>query len=77
MTLPNTPDRQQAMIEQIENKKVEWALISTEPPAGEERFLLERAEPILWSNLMERFEPVEIERLNSWDLLLLQRAAER
>ncbi len=77
MTLPNTPERQQAMIEQIENKKVKWALISTLPPAADERLLLERAEPILWSYLMERFEPVEIERLNSWDLLLLQRAAER
>jgi len=76
MTLPNTPERQRTMVEQLENKKVKWALVSTAAPAGEDDFILERAEPILWSYLIERFEPVEIERLKSNNLLLLQRAAE-
>ena len=76
MTLPNTPERQETMIDAMESKNVNWALISTAPPAAAESLTLEHAEPVLWSYLMAHFESIPIERLNSKSYLLLRRVVE-
>ena len=64
------------MVEQLENKEVNRALVSTAPPPGEDEFIFERAEPVLWSFLSEQYEPIDIEHLKNNNLLLLQRTAE-
>jgi hypothetical protein len=56
---PTTAQRQQAMIQELTAKNVNWAIISDAPRDKREDLRFSATHKLVWQYLMENFEPVE------------------
>jgi hypothetical protein len=65
-----TVERQQAMIQELTAKDVNWALISDAPLDKREDLLFSATHKLVWQYLMENFEPIESACLPKWMKIL-------
>jgi hypothetical protein len=63
---PATAQRQEAMIQELTAKNVNWAIISDAPLDKREDLRFSATQKLVWQFLMENFEPVESACLPKW-----------
>ena len=67
---PETEARQNEMIEELKQKKVNWALLSDLPLDGRKELRLSNTHKLLWNYFMENYQVVKIDELPSGYMLM-------
>jgi hypothetical protein len=75
LLLPESPDVQRSIIEQLEERRVRVALISAGALDGRKEYTFPHTHPLVWDHLRTHFEPVRGHGLAPQFLLFVRREA--
>jgi hypothetical protein len=73
LLLPESPEAQRRIIEQLVERRVRVALISAGSLDGRKEYAFPNTHPLVWDHLRTRFEPVRVPGLAPQFLLLVRR----